>query len=452
MTKVLLIGNDIVGPRMAGPGIRYWEMRQVLARRFEAALAIPPFLADKITMASPPSWLYLCHTTAELRREVESADVLITLGIVPWLYPFILKAGKPLVIDLYDPFLLEELQRRPSSAEASSLSYERYLEALWSQLRAGDFFICAGEKQRDYWLGMLSAVGRLNPYTYQDDPSFYRLIDIVPFGIPSTPPQHRRHVLKGVHPAIAAEDRLLLWGGGIWEWFDPLTLIRAMPLVLSRRSDVKLFFMGIRRPNHPESPSAVVSQALALAQSLGLKGRYVLFNDWVPYEARQDYLMEADIGVSLHLDRIESRFAFRTRLLDYLWAGLPILATEGDVLGEQLAAQGLAHLVAPGDVEGVAGAILSLLQQPLSPEARQSRIREAAKRYSWDKIIQPLADFCATPHFAADKGHLPPVVTTDRQTGWQQRFLKGWRVARHGGMRAILQEAREYLQWRRSQK
>ncbi len=452
MTNVLLIGNDIVGPRMAGPGIRYWEMRQALARRFEALLAIPPFLADKITISSPPPWLHLCHTSAELRREVERADVIITLGIVPWLYPFIPKAGKPLVIDLYDPFLLEELQRQPSSDEAASLTYERYLEALWSQLRAGDFFICAGEKQRDYWLGMLSAVGRLNPYTYQDDPSFYRLIDIVPFGIPSTPPQHHRRVLKGVHPAIAAEDRLLLWGGGLWEWFDPLTLIRALPRVLSQRSDVKLFFMGIRRPNHPERPSSVVSQALALSQSLGLKGRYVLFNDWVPYEARQDYLMEADIGVSLHLDRIESRFAFRTRLLDYLWAGLPILATEGDVLGEQLAAQGLAQLVAPGDVEGVAQAILCLLQEPLSPQAREARIREAVQHYRWDKVIEPLADFCAAPRFAADKGYFPSVAAAGRRWGWQQRLRKGWRLIREGGVRAILKEAGAYLQWRRSQK
>ena len=54
----------------------------------------------------------------------------------------------------------------------------------------------------------------------------------------------------------------------------------------------------------------------------------VFFNDgWVPYAERGAWLAEADIGVSAHFDDIETRFAFRTRLLDYLWAGLPIVTT-----------------------------------------------------------------------------------------------------------------------------
>ena len=28
---------------------------------------------------------------------------------------------------------------------------------------------------------------------------------------------------------MAADDRVILWGGGIYNWFDPLTLIRAVP-------------------------------------------------------------------------------------------------------------------------------------------------------------------------------------------------------------------------------
>ena len=32
--------------------------------------------------------------------------------------------------------------------------------------------------------------------------------------------------------------------------------------------------------------------------------------------------------------RSKPRFAFRTRVLDYLWAGLPIATTSGDVFGE----------------------------------------------------------------------------------------------------------------------
>ena len=49
----------------------------------------------------------------------------------------------------------------------------------------------------------------------------------------------------------------------------------------------------------------------------------VHFNyDWVPYAERARFLLDADLGVSAHFDTVETRFAFRTRLLDYFWVHL----------------------------------------------------------------------------------------------------------------------------------
>jgi len=38
---ILIISDDVVGSRMAGPGIRCWEMAKVMAGHFRVALAIP---------------------------------------------------------------------------------------------------------------------------------------------------------------------------------------------------------------------------------------------------------------------------------------------------------------------------------------------------------------------------------------------------------------------------
>src|SRR5664280_3299763 len=46
-----------------------------------------------------------------------------------------------------------------------------------------------------------------------------------------------------------------------------------------------------------------------------------------PYTERSDHLLDADVGVSTHFDHVETEFSFRTRILDYLWTGLPIVAT-----------------------------------------------------------------------------------------------------------------------------
>jgi len=51
---------------------------------------------------------------------------------------------------------------------------------------------------------------------------------VVPFGLPSEDPVAGRPVIRGVWPGIGPEDWIVLWGGGLWDWLDPLTLIRAV--------------------------------------------------------------------------------------------------------------------------------------------------------------------------------------------------------------------------------
>lgn len=454
MNRILLICNDTVGENMAGPGIRYWEFARSLGRRFNVVLAVPSFVSvDAVPSAENlPATLHVCASAQDVRSLIEDCDVVVTLGVNLLFYPFIGDLGRPLVLDMYDPFLLENLQRQARTDLLKQLtSYENYLEALRVQFRVGDFFICAGEKQRDYWLGMLAAMGRINPYTYRQDPTLRQLIDIVPFGLPGQPPRHTRSVLKGVYKSIDVNDKVILWGGGIWNWLDAPTLIKAMPYILEQRNDVKVFFMGTRRSNQKTATMEAVNDAVTCGKALGLYDKYVFFNDWVPYNERQNYLLEADIGVSLHLDHIEARFAFRTRLLDYLWAGLPVVCTQGDVIGETLAAEGLAHLVSPGDFEQVARTILSLLESPSLRADYAARSREIATAYRWDTLIRPLVDFCSAPSLAPDKDFLQQHRFSDgfTQSKRLRRLLtRSWRALKLGGVSEMLKQTKGYVHWR----
>jgi glycosyltransferase involved in cell wall biosynthesis len=313
--------------------------------------------------------------------------------------------------------------------------------------------MCAGEKQRDYWLGVLSALGRINPYTHDQDQTMYRLIDVVPFGLPATPPRHTKQVLKGVYQTIARDDKVILWGGGIWDWFDAPTLIKAMHLIIQQQPNVKLFFMGVKHPNLQASKMKAVDDTIALSQALGLYDRHVFFNDWVPYNERENYLMEADIGVSLHRNQVETRFAFRSRFLDYLWAGLPVVATEGDVMSDQVREWELGRVVAPGDVEGIAATILNLLDTPRLRESYQLRFASAAARYRWDVVTAPLVQFCTNPRSAPDRAYLREIGGIG--TGDMRRrslTAKAWRAVRGQGVSGFVRQTREYLRWRFAQR
>ena len=169
----------------------------------------------------------------------------------------------------------------------------------------------------------------MNPVTYDADATLRSLIAVVPFGVPGQPPVKTRDAVRGVVPGIGPDDEVLLWGGGVYNWFDPLTLLRGRP-ASPAPPRTRLFFLGLSHPQPGVPEMRMAVETRQLSDELGLTGTHVFFNEgWVAYDDRQNFLLEADIGVSTHLDHVETAFSFRTRILDYLWASLPVVATGG---------------------------------------------------------------------------------------------------------------------------
>ena len=397
-TRIAVVTADVLQPQMAGPAIRAWEIATALSAEHDVEL-----VTTATCRLTSPSFA-VRELGDGLDALLAGCDVLLVQGSV--LDPQRLRAHPDVVVvvDLYDPFHLEQLEQRrdlPPDLRRRTLA-NAVAEANQLCLR-GDFLVCASDKQRDLWLGHLAALGRLNPATYDADPTLRALLDVVPFGVPAEPPQRTRPRLKGVVDGIGPDDRVVLWGGGIYNWFDPLTLIRAVEVLGRRRDDVRLFFLGMQHP-HPDVPEMRMSLAArALSAELGLTGRSVFFNEtWVRYDERADYLLDADVGVSTHLDHVETDFSFRTRMLDYLWAGLPMVCTRGDVFAGLVDAHGLGRTVAPGDVEGLADALDALLQDDAVAADCRAAVRALAPQSAWPRVLAPLLAFCAAPRRAPD--------------------------------------------------
>jgi GT2 family glycosyltransferase/glycosyltransferase involved in cell wall biosynthesis len=443
-TRVVVLSTDPIRSELAGTGIRALEIARVLVEHCQVTLAA---VEECSVRDERIETLHFSYAEPQVVEELcKEADVIVTQGAMLNPFPFLATTDAALVVDLYTPLILESLQftahyPRP----VAQLHFEQTRNDMRRQLLAGDFFICASERQRDFWLGALADAGRLNPHTFPDDMSLRRLIDVAPFGIDAEPPAHTRPVLKGVHPGIAADDTLLIWNGGIWEWFDPLTILRALAMVRDRRPDLKLFFMGAGHPNKvgvPTMPMANVARSLA--EELGLLNETVFFNDgWVPYAERGAYLLEADIGVSAHFDTAETRLSFRTRLLDCIWAGLPVIVSSGDELSALTAELGLGRVVAPRDVEGWAAALLDLA----AVEDRRARFApafaRAQERLRWERTLAPLVAYCKAPRHSADavqkRALLDPPAQADAAQSEYVQQLEG-EVARKNGHIARLEE------------
>ena len=404
--NLLIISGEVVSAQMAGPAIRVWNFAAILAEYMNVTLAVP----NEVDIPGQPFRIVRYGDEASLRELLADCDIVLCGGMTFSRFRSIRNSDKYIIMDIYDPYNLASLVEYGNETIEKQLDVHKSVHFITNEmLYYGDFYICASERQRDFWLGMLAALNRVNPYSYNQDPVMRKLIDVVPFGLPSSRPVHTRDVIRGVVDGIGRNDFVILWGGGIYNWFDPLTLVRAMKKVSDRRKDIKLFFLGIKHPNPQVKELELVNNTVELARKLGLEGKNIFFNfGWVDYDERQNYFLESDAGIITHPDHIETRFAFRTRILDYIWAGLPVISTGGDVLGEMVQKEELGLTVRAGDAEGLADAIVRLAEKKAEYNRYKKNIRNIAGDFEWEKVCRPLIGFCMDPVSSAVRKNLRP--------------------------------------------
>jgi glycosyltransferase involved in cell wall biosynthesis len=402
--RILVLTGDAIGEQMAGPAIRAWHIADVLAAEHQVRL-----VTTNPVCTSPEAPFVVKRTNRiQLAIHVDWADVVVLQGHTMELAPGLKKrdSRKIVVCDMYDPMHLELLEqgRGTTTDEQRGTDLNAVTRVLNTQLRRGDFFLCASERQRHFWLGHLASLGRLNPALYDTDPTVRSLLAVTPFGLSGKAPQRTASPIRGTIKGIGEHDRVVLWAGGLYSWLDPLTLLHAIARLSAARNDVRLVFLGMRHPN-PEVPAMDVGvQTRQLAQRLELTGRHVFFNDtWVPYTTRQNWLLDADCGVITHYDHIETTFAFRTRVLDYLWAGLPIVTTDGDSFADLVRAEGLGAVVPAEDPAALAGALEKVLYDEVFAASARQRIAAVRDRFTWETVLAPLVSFCRNPMPAADR-------------------------------------------------
>ncbi|HVA03576.1 MAG TPA: glycosyltransferase [Acidimicrobiales bacterium] len=394
--RLLVLCFDPLTDAMAGPAIRAWHLAQVLSARFDVTLAGTAGASrrhDAMRVCS------ITPDTSEMATLVEQSDVVFAPTSVIRRHPEVASSERPVVIDMYIPTHLENLERGGRGDEEYEQAVSHQVSVINEDLRRGDFFLCASERQRDFWLGALSYAGRVNPVNYELDPTLRRLIDVVPFGLPLEPPVPAGPVLRRHFPAIGDDDPVIVWGGGVYDWFDPVSLVRAVERVRSTIPTVRLVFLGMSNPNPGIVEMARAVELRTVSHELGLTGTTVFFNDaWVPYHDWGSYLLDADVAASIHLDNLETRFSFRTRVLDYLWARRPMILTGGDALSDLVAARGLGITVTSGDV----GAIVEALERLLADDAARPDFGPTLEQFQWPTVAQPLVDWLGNPARAAD--------------------------------------------------
>ncbi len=372
--RILVLVPGELGERLSGPEIRAWQFACALTADHDVTAVIKARAGGQRDGVRLVPW-----SRRRLVYEALRHDIVISHCLPPFLLALKSLCRLVAVSDQYDPLELELATLGAGRFKASELWAARAVREL--QLRYADVVLCAAAPQRD---ALRSASESLRVEGAADP-------IVVPFGIPADPGPGTARPLREHFPQIAQGDIVVLWWGSVWRWLDAETAIRAFERMAAARPDVKLVITAGRSAKPDVERMAATEQARDLARSLGLLGQTVLFlDDWIPYEARHDYLGEADIGLTLHHETPEAELAARARYMDYLWAGLPCVLGRGDELAEQFGAAGFARLLKPGDPASVAEALLELAGSPDRLADAQAAGRRLADGLRWDVVSEPL--------------------------------------------------------------
>jgi glycosyltransferase involved in cell wall biosynthesis len=378
MTRVLLVCPEPLGHHQpAGIGIRFMEMAKVL-------------LADghEVTLLSRDAGAVAgCRTGAitpeSLSRNTGEADVAVVQGHAANDL-FAHGSAIPTVVDLYDPFIIENLHYYPSrGAEVFTHDHATLMQSL---LR-GDLFLCASEAQRLFYLGALLMTGRVNPIAFENDPHFDALIQIAPFGV--APPMRVNET-----PANRGHDVLF---GGVYDWYDPIVAIEAVAIARASLPDVTLMFTT--HPNPSLTPQGKLAEAIAHTKRNGYD--FVRFEPWVAYEQRAVFYSRFAAALLTFPQSIETDLSMRTRVYDCLWGGLPVVTSAAPGTDELLARYDAGEIVASEWPEAFAAALVRALRDGQHP------MREGARRFveehQWSRTLQPLVDFVREPRADSHK-------------------------------------------------
>ena len=399
---IAVLAPEPIRPRMAGMGIRALELARALSGSVHSVRLLVPNSPSEAqdaagdlhvdVVAAPPGRL------AEAARGCAAA-LVSGHAANSWFHEV---PELPVAVDLYDPFPIENLHSARTLGEGTAKHDRATLEL---SLSRGDFFLCASPEQRLFYAGALFALGRIGASNFPDDPSLAELLAIVPFGVPGSPASGDR--AAGRRAAGVPDAGPLVLFGGIYDWYDPEALLAAWPKIRQRAPEARLLFF--ENPNRETTPQRVFERARAHARSIDPEGRSIVFSPWLAYSSRADLYAACDLIVSIASDGLETELAYRTRLLDAAWGGVPSVAVAGGALARELAAAGAAI-----ECGRDADALATTVSEILADTTRRARMADSARAFAaqraWTRVAGPLLEWTKRPR--RDPGRLPLTAET----------------------------------------
>ena len=410
MKKLLIISKGPVpAPEIKtveGGGLRAWGLANGLKKnskqRYEVEVSYnegfkQADFTEKLNDIKISTWNI--QNLGQKIQEFDSVLVSYNAGDITETVVDNIRSDQQLILDGYVPIHIEMSARNSDNLgrEYDAFNFEN---KIWTKaFKRGDILLCANEAQKKFYTGVLAQVGRINPVTYGDDD----LIQIVPYGI-----YHEKAVAKNnpiskiVHNQKAFK---LLWFGGIYPWFDLTHLLEAVKSV-SKQTPIELIMVGVKNPfnQHPDFLKKYDDVMSYISENK--MNDIVHVTDWVKFDERAEWYLGSDAVILINNIGMENTLAWRTRLVDYVWADLPIITNGGDPMSNILEKNKAIYILPDLEVKTLENELLKITHNKKALEEVSKNLSKVRKDFYWDKVTQKLANLIDKNYKPADAGYL----------------------------------------------
>lgn len=314
----------------------------------------------------------------------------------------------PLWADLYGSIMAE--------AQVKALVYgdDSYLAHFWEMerkvLERADLISAVSERQKWAVVGELGMWGRLNQWT-----SGYDFVKVIPVASETTPYARRAPFVRGKW--VDENAFIVLYTGGYNTWTDVETLFKALECVMAVRPEVVFVSTGGQIEGHDDMTYA---RFQSMIRQSAFRDRYKLLG-WLSSEALQSCYLESNVGVITDRASYEALLGSRTRVLDWMRAGLPCILSSLTELAQAVVEADAGMAYPPANVDELAHCLLRCAEQRSATAAMGQRARQLLlERYSFEMTTQALQAWVGQPTHAPDYGrNVQKLVAPHRAGGGQ---------------------------------
>jgi len=337
------------------------------------------------------------------RKELQSAhdnfdpDCIVAVNFDNCLYSTKLHSSKPLWMDIYGDYLTiiqaSCFRARSNRGIPTVISFYKQI------LKTGDIFSVCSSPQRHMLVGELAVTGRLRRETFGYE--FTRVIlpgslslnvDVV-----RKKYQNKNFLSKF---GITDTDFVVLWCGGYNTWTDVKTLFAALELAMENEPRIHYLSIGANSYNAVDN---VYLQFLSMIEKSSFRERFHMLG-WLPWEEISGYYYASDVGINIDSIHYETIYGTRTRLVEMIAYGLPVISSLGSELSYLILDSNAGLAFQAGDWKEFGKKILFLsMDLDLYRQFSNNALACAQDIFSFSSTTKPLIDWVKAPIIAPDK-------------------------------------------------